>query len=283
MGLYEWSVLLLAGSGVGVVAGLFGVGGSFLLVPILSLTLQVPIEVLVGSCACQVLGPATTACMSYRWRLHDLRIPLILMGGIVAGTILGADWLAQARSQWGEPQLAALVQGCYLYLMWGLGLFSLWESQQHRRGKWVPIGVLNFPWLKPTCSVFGRNRMQQISLISLSGFGLLVGMMSGFLGLSGGVVLVPGLHFLFGIPTKRSARLSMLLVGMIAIQATCIHASYNRIDLGLVALLLVGGTVGAQIGTQLAERTTGGGLRERFAWLLLIAAALLTGSAWFSR
>ena len=280
MGVYEASVLLLAGSGVGVVAGLFGVGGSFLLVPLLSLLLNVPIEILVGSCACQVLGPATAACLSYRLRARDLRVPLILLGGIVSGTLLGADWLEQARHSWGETRLTGLVQGLYLIMMWGLGLFSWWESQQHRRGNWIPLGWLNFPWLKPTCTIFGRNRAQQVSLISLSGFGLLVGVMSGFLGLSGGVVLVPGLHFLFGIPTKRSARISMLLVAFIAVQAICIHASYDRIDLGLVALLLVGGTIGAQIGTQLAERATGGELRETFAWLLLVAAVLLTVTTW---
>ena len=68
----------------------------------------------------------------------------------------------------------------------------------------------------------------------------------------------------------------MILVGLIAVQATCIHAIYRRIDLPIVALLLFGGTVGAQVGVRISERMSGGGLRRQFAWLLLVFATLLT-------
>jgi len=273
----ESLIILIAGTAVGLVAGLFGVGGSFLLVPLLTFATSVPAEILIGSCACQVLGPATAAIRSYRIRFKELRIPLILLGGIVSGTLMGARGL-QAVNQWGNSAaVSAVVQQCYLLLIWSLGLFSLWEANRHRRMKPISIGWLTLPWLGPTLEVFGRQRRHSISIISLSLFGVIVGLMSGFLGLSGGVILVPGLHYLFGIPTKRSARMSMLLVGMIAVQAIFIHASYRRIDLEIVGLLLVGGTVGAQVGVMLSDRTTGGTLRKQFAWLLLVSALGLTG------
>ncbi|MCA8982867.1 MAG: sulfite exporter TauE/SafE family protein [Planctomycetaceae bacterium] len=269
-------IILLAGTGVGVVAGLFGVGGSFLLVPLLGLTTPIPADILVGSCACQVLGPATTATLSYRIRLKEMHLPLILLGGIVSGTLLGARVLARVAESHSAEELSYTVQLCYLGLMWSLGIFGLWEWRQHHRGRAIPIGWLTAPWLKPTCEVFGRQRRQAISVISLSLYGVCVGLFSGFLGVSGGVLLVPGLHYLYGIPTKRSARLSMILVGLIAVQATCIHAIYRRIDLPIVALLLFGGTVGAQVGVRISERMSGGGLRRQFAWLLLVFATLLT-------
>ncbi|WP_237226262.1 sulfite exporter TauE/SafE family protein [Rubinisphaera sp. JC750] len=273
----ESLIILISGTVVGLVAGLFGVGGSFLLVPLLTFATNVPAEILIGSCACQVLGPATAAILSYRIRLKELQIPFILLGGIVSGTLMGARGL-QAVNDYGDADsVSSVVQMSYLLLIWSLGLFSLWEANRHRRMKPISIGWLTMPWIKPTLEVFGRQRRHAISIVALSLFGVIVGLLSGFLGLSGGVILVPGLHYLFGIPTKRSARLSMILVGMIAVQAIFIHAGYHRIDLKIVGMLLVGGTVGAQVGVILSDRTTGGTLRKQFAWLLLASALGLTG------
>jgi len=270
----ESFIVLISGAGTGIVAGLFGVGGSFLLVPLLSMTTSYPMELIVGSCACQVLGPATAASLSHRPRRREFRIPLILMGGIVVGTIVGADALdgLQHSDTVSSETLSRIVQWSYLVLLWSLGLFSWWESRRHRRGKGIAIGWARWKWLRPTCEVFGRNRRHEISIVSLSGFGLFVGFLSGFLGLSGGVVLLPGLHYAYGIATKRSAVMSMILVWLIAFQATLIHAWYERIDLLMVMLLLLGGTLGAKVGVRLSQRMSGGKLREHFAWLLLLTA-----------
>lgn len=268
--------ILLSGTGVGLVAGLYGVGGSFLLVPLLGLLTTIPAEILVGSCACQVLGPATAATLTHRIRLRELQIPLILLGGIVSGTLMGARALEKLAIAGSAEQTLAAIQLGYLALLWSLALFGVWEWIRLRQGRSIPIGWLCFPQLKPTCEVFGRQRRFEISVISLSLYGIAVGLLSGFLGLSGGVILVPGLHYLYGIPTKRSARLSMILVGLIAIQAIMVHASYRRIDLLVVSLLLLGGTIGAQVGVQIAERMTGGDLRKQFTWMLLLFATCMT-------
>ncbi|WP_339741917.1 sulfite exporter TauE/SafE family protein [uncultured Rubinisphaera sp.] len=274
----ESLIVLISGTATGIVAGLFGVGGSFLLVPLLSITTSIPMELIVGSCACQVLGPATAASLSFRQRRRDLRIPCILMGGIIAGTLWGSASLNQLKEQVGSnaDSLTNIVQITYLVLLWSLGIFSLWESMLHKRGKPIPIGWARFKWLRPTCEVFGRNRRHQVSIISLSWFGVFVGFLSGFIGLSGGVIILPGLHYAYGIPTKRAARMSMLLVWLIAFQATIIHAIYQRVDLQTVMILLLGGTLGAKLGVQLSDRMSGGALRQHFAWLLLFTAAGLS-------
>ncbi len=274
----ESFIVLISGAGTGIVAGLFGVGGSFLLVPLLSMTTGYPMELIVGSCACQVLGPATAASLSHRPRRREFRIPLILLGGIVVGTVVGADVLdgLQRSATVSSETLSRTVQWSYLVLLWSLGLFSWWESRRHRRGKGIAIGWARWKWLRPTCEVFGRNRRHEISIVSLSGFGLFVGFLSGFLGLSGGVVLLPGLHYAYGIATKRAAVMSMILVWLIAFQATVIHAWYERVDLLMVTLLLLGGTLGAKVGVRLSQRMSGGKLREHFAWLLLLTAVGLS-------
>jgi len=274
----ESAIILISGTAVGVIAGMFGVGGSFLLVPLLSIATSVPIQFLVGSCTSQVLGPATAALLSFRIRRRDLRIPVILMGGIVMGTLAGSEFLSQMQQRLGEDSQAmtAAIQYSYIALLWILGLFSLWEARLHRQGKPLAIGWLKFSKLKPTCEVFGRDRKQKISVISLSLFGLFVGFLAGFLGLSGGIILFPGLHYAYGIPSKRSAIMSLILVWMIAFQATLIHAAHGRVDLYVVALLLVGSTFGAKFGVYLSLRTTGGKLREHFAGLLLGTASAIT-------
>ena len=274
----ESAIILVSGAAVGIIAGLFGVGGSFLLVPLLSIATSVPIQFLVGSCTSQVLGPATAALLSFRIRRRELRIPLILMGGIVMGTLTGSEILSEMQKQLGDDSrmLTAAIQYSYIALLWILGLFSLWESRRHRKGRPLSIGWLKFPNIKPTCEVFGRNRKQKISVISLSLFGLFVGFLAGFLGLSGGIILFPGLHYAYGIPSKRSAIMSLVLVWMIAFQATLIHAVHGRVDLNVVMLLLVGSTFGAKLGVYLSSRTTGGKLREHFAGLLLGTASIIT-------
>lgn len=274
----ESAIILVSGTVVGIAAGLFGVGGSFLLVPLLSIATSVPVHLLVGSCTCQVLGPATAALLSFRIRKRDLQIPVILLGGIVMGTLAGSEALSALQRTMGESSQAmtSIIQQCYLALLWVLGLFSLWEARRHRQGNPLPIGWLRFPKVKPTFEVFGQNRRHHISVISLSWFGLFVGFLAGFIGLSGGVILFPGLHYAYGIPTKRSAILSLILVWMIALQATLIHAAHDRVDLNVVALLLVGSTFGAKLGVYLSFRSTGGKLREHFAGLLLGTASAIT-------
>jgi len=239
---------------------------------------SLPTEIIVGSCACQVLGPATAATLSYRHSKRDFRVPFMLLGGIVVGTVWGSTLLDHLKtaSESDPTTVKQAVQSSYLLLLWGLGSFSLWESIQARRGKRIPIGWARLSFLKPTCEIFGRNRRQRISIASLSWFGLAVGFLSGFLGLSGGVVLLPGLHYAYRIPSKRAVKMSMLIVFLIAIQATIIHARAERVDLSIVMILLVGGTIGAKLGARLSERMSGGKLRKHFAWLVLGTALLLT-------
>ena len=203
---------------------------------------------------------------------------MILLGGIITGTLAGSEVLSALEQHFGESSTAmtSTIQQAYLALLWVLGLFGLWESRRHRQGRPLAIGWLSFSNLKPTCETFGRNRRHKISVISLSWFGLLVGFLAGFMGLSGGVILFPGLHFAYGIPTKRSAIMSLILVWMIAMQATIIHAAYHRVDLKVVAILLVGSTFGAKLGVYLSQKLSGGKLREHFATLLLATAIALT-------
>lgn len=281
----ESLIILISGTVTGIVAGLFGVGGSFLLVPLLGIATSIPMEIIVGSCACQVLGPATAATLSYRPRLRDFRVPLTLLGGIVMGTLVGSDTLHSLhKSVAVNPQVIEnAVQVGYIGVLLLVSLLQLLETIAWHSHRPLGIGWARCKWLPPTCEIFGRNRRHKVSLITLAAFGLGVGFLSGFLGLSGGIVLVPGLHYAFGVPTKRSVTMSMILVWLIAIQATCVHCLYERVDLQIVMLLLVGGTVGARVGAKISSKMAGPSLRRHFAWLTLgCALALILHQIWGS-
>ncbi|QDT64332.1 sulfite exporter TauE/SafE family protein [Calycomorphotria hydatis] len=267
------------GFAVGCVAGLFGVGGGFLLVPLLSLFPGITVEVAVGSAACQALGPATTALLARRPKRSHFRLPLTLLGGLLIGVFLGSELLTIA-DEWGTITLGGhdidvselAVMGIYCLLFISLGLFSIIESRTSDGidlGHLIGLDRLQIP---PLVQYTGTSRPTSLPVICW--FGLAVGTLSGLLGMSGGLVLIPGLLYLFRMETRQTAAVSLVIVWLISFQATIAHAWAGRVDLMLVSALLLGGTLGARLGANLAGSWSGKHLRGRFGWLLLIAAGI---------
>lgn len=271
-------VILIVGMTAGMIAGLFGVGGNFLIVPALSLLPELPISVIVGSGICYVLGPATTAILARRPKANDWALPLILVGGIISGTVIGAELLErakvvdsmQAEAQWQLSRV--IVLGVYFVLLLFIGSFAIWESGQSkkRNGKQQPEPTREKRWWHVE---FPDERLG--SLFSLSYFGFGVGVLSGLLGISGGVVLFPGLLYLYGFRTRDAVKTTVVTTWLISFQGTIIHAWYENVSLNVVILLLIGGTIGARLGAEIGSRISGKGLRRQFGWLVL-ATSLLT-------
>ena len=103
---------------------------------------KIPTEMIVGSCACQVLGPATAASLSYKPRRRDLRLPIMLLGGIVAGTIWGADTLHLLTSTAAADDATAMhaVQLGYILVLYAISLFHFVEAGLRDRGRPMSIG-----------------------------------------------------------------------------------------------------------------------------------------------
>lgn len=278
---------ILVSAGVGFVSGLFGVGGSFLLVPILSFMMSVPMPIVVGSSACQVLGPATTAILARGLRRVEPRVPLILFGGLLTGVYLGANLLEWAQhnalSKTDTPSIITpdnLVLAVYFLVLTSLGILVIAETSG-----WIPSTIGNNGWLRkvrlpPFIEITATHNEKPIqvslSIPCLSWFGLGVGFLSGLLGISGGLVVMPGLVYFFGVPTRAAIRISMATVWIIAVQSTIIHGLHHNIDLVLVCCLMVAGTIGARIGAEFARKIAGKDLRRWFGWLIL-ATSLFVG------
>lgn len=279
--LLDFIVIVAAGGGIGWLAGLFGVGGGFLIVPILNIVLGVPVEFAVGASACQILGPATTALLARRLTLPALNFPFTLTGGLFLGVTAGTLTF-RALETIGETDLfgrqvspAQLsVLSIYFVVMVLIGTFSLWETSRSNAGNQVSTGwIAN--WKLPPLVSFREFEGERVSLPIVCWFGLGVGFLSGLLGMSGGLILIPGMIYLLGMRVEKAVLPTLVIVWIISFQATIVHAWNGYVDLKLVSALLLGGTLGAQLGARTGQLWGGTKLRQRFGWLLLVSASLI--------
>ena len=283
---FAWDELLtfgLAGAAIGFLSGVFGLGGGFLIVPVLHILLRVPMNLAVGAGACQVLGPATTSLLARRPQREHFRVPVMIFGGQLLGTFVGAGVLESAQHYGTDgavelagrtvPMIDLLVLSLYFILLSSIGMFAVWESRRCAADGTARGWLADFP-LPPFCTPIDFER-DRVSIPLLAWFGLFVGFLAGLLGMSGGLLLLPGLVYLMGINTHAAIRATLIIVWLGAIPNTIVHAWNDNIDLWLVSALLVGGTIGARLGSEVGKRWAGPKLRQRFGWLLLATAAMI--------
>jgi hypothetical protein len=169
----------------------------------------------------------------------------------------------------------------YFILLTGLGCFTIWETYREKQNRKIKRGWAT-AWSLPPCSEFPELGRQSLSIPLLCWFGLAVGFLAGLLGMSGGLVLLPALIYLLGLRTHKAILNTVVIVWIVAFQATIVHAWHGNIDLMLVMSLLLGGTIGARIGSEASQKMGGGQLRSGFGWLLLATAVLIAAKiAWF--
>jgi uncharacterized membrane protein YfcA len=278
--------VLVIGALVGLLPGLFGVGGAFVTVPALNLLAGIPLDVAIGSAACQVLGPATTGILHRHAAGElELKMPVVMFGGTAIGLWLGmrfVDWAGDPADMWqlfgrSVPRLETIMMICYFALLVSLATIVSLEWHFHRlrppqsaQGK---LERLRLPPLGDFPELGGRT----FSIPILTTMGAVVGFLNGGMGMGGAIVLIPSLVSLVGVPLHRAITVSLVLSWLGAIGATYGHVMADRVDLGLVALLLVGGTIGAKLGSEIGGRLGGQRLKAYFA-LVILMVALVVGA-----
>lgn len=268
----EWVLDIIVAFIVGTISAIFGVGGGFILVPVLNSLIGIPMNIAVGSAVSYVLGPATTALLYRKVKWNDWRLPLMISGGLFVGVLLGGSVLNSFKDA-ADASLNAevLVLSVYFILLTILGLFSLWESERSAKFRPIPRGWLNGIHLPPRATLREWNG-RKISITVYVWFGVFVGFLSGLLGISGGLLIVPGLLYLFGVPAQQTIVSSMIVVWIVSFQSTIVHAWSGNVDLKLVAALLAGGTIGARFGSSIGRRLGSQALRRNFGILALCTA-----------
>jgi uncharacterized protein len=272
-------LLLGLGGAVGFLSGIFGVGGGFLMTPLL-IFIGIPPPVAVGSEASQILASSSSGVLAHMRRGNvDLRMGMVLVAGGFVGSGFGV-WLFALLRQLGQIDL--VISLCYVVFLGTVGAVMLVESL----GSWVrrrsrPPGTFTrrhrHLWLHglPFKLRFHRSRLY-ISALTPLALGFFVGILASIMGVGGGFLMVPAMIYLLGMPTAVVIGTSLLQIAFVTAVTTYLHAVNNyTVDIVLALALIVGGVIGAQLGSNAGARLRGEQLRILLALLVLAVGVKL--------
>jgi len=278
-------VIVLLGGGVGILSGMFGVGGGFLTTPLL-IFYGIPPTVAVASSATQITGASVSGVLAQMRRNGvDFRMGGVMVAGGVVGSGLGA-LLFRFLQKLG--QIDTVIALTYVVLLGGIGALMARESigtiLAQRRGEKPKrsarrhnrlIAMLPFRWR------FYRSGLY-ISPLAPFGLGLLTGMLTVSLGVGGGFIMVPAMVYLLGMAAGVVVGTSLFQILFVTAATTMIHATTTKaVDIVLAILLLVGSAIGAQIGSRFAMKLKPEYLRLLLALLVLaVALRMAAGLTW---
>ncbi|MCW5697092.1 MAG: sulfite exporter TauE/SafE family protein [Bauldia sp.] len=273
------NMLLMLGMGaaIGFVSGLLGVGGGFLLTPLLIFA-GIPTAVAVGSGAAQVVASSSSAASSYfRRRSVDLRLALVLGSGGAIGSAIGVTVFGLLQRVGQLDLVIAVLYVTFLGIVGGLMLVeSVRTIVNARRGRPTPLRpARQLQWAQnlPFKVRFRRSRLV-VSVIPLIALGLGIGFLGALLGIGGGLMVVPALIYIFRVPTSMVFGTSLVQIVITMTVATVLHAVLNQtVDAILALILIIGGVIGAQFGARSAAVLRGETLRALLAILVLAVGA----------
>ncbi len=271
----------LLGIVVGYVAGMFGIGGGFLLTPLLVVVFHVPLPIAVGSGLCQMIGTALVSFLRHRKvRQGEARFDLLMLPGCLLGVTAGTrtiSYLVGAGSlhlgTHSIPWVSLVVESCYAVML----LFVAWNYWRHGGAKvdvlqYLRPGPLSRIRLGPAIDL-PKPGLLGVSAILISLIGLGMGFLSGLLGIGGGVALNPVLIYGYGFPIRQAVGTGIMVLFVTAVVGTVDHALRGHVNLALATVILIGGALSAQIGALATRKLSGSALGRIHAVVILAAVA----------
>jgi uncharacterized membrane protein YfcA len=271
-------LLLGMGAGVGFLSGLFGVGGGFLMTPLL-IFIGIPPAVAVGTEANQIVAASVSGVLAH-WRRGnvDFKMGLVLLLGGLAGSTLGVMLFSFLR---GVGQIDLVISLCYVIFLGVIGALMLFESARTiRRRKTAPgqrrkLHQHNWVHGLPLKMRFRRSKLY-ISALMPFGIGFLVGVLAAIMGVGGGFVMVPAMIYLLGMPTTVVIGTSLFQIIFVTANVTFLQAYANQtVDVVLALMLLIGAVIGAQFGARAGAKLHGEELRGLLALMVLAVCGKL--------
>jgi len=273
-------VLLLIGIGaaVGFLSGLFGVGGGFLITPLL-IFLGIPTTVAVATGANQVVASSVSGTIA-QWRRGnvDFKLGAIMVVGGIIGSTVGVSVVAFMKKL---GQVDLFISLTYVIMLGVIGSLMLTESLNaifKRRSESSSASKRSsHVWIHglPLKMRFHRSKLY-ISAIPPIALGIFIGFLSGVMGVGGGFVMVPALVYMLRVPTNVVIGTSLFQTIFVAGYTTVMQSWQNQaVDAVLALLLIVGGVVGAQFGARVGQGLRGEELRAMLAALVLVVAIRL--------
>ncbi|AYE85551.1 MAG: sulfite exporter TauE/SafE family protein [Sulfitobacter sp.] len=269
-------LLLGLGGIVGILSGMFGVGGGFLITPLLFFV-GIPPAVAVATSTNQIVASSFSALLAHlKRRTVDFRMGWVLLAGGLVGSGIGMFIFNYLKSL---GQVDLLVTLCYVIFLGIIGGLMFFESLRaiRRTRKGGRVQRKKHYWVHglPIKMRFRVSGLY-ISVIPPVLVGAAVGMLSAIMGVGGGFIMVPAMIYLLGMPTKVVIGTSLLQIIFVTGFTTMLHATTNQtVDIVLAVLLLVGGVLGAQVGTRIGVRMQAEQLRILLAVLVLAVCGKL--------
>ncbi len=265
-------LLLGMGTGVGMLSGIFGVGGGFLMTPLL-IFIGVPPVVAVATEANQIVASSVSGVLAH-WRRHnvDFKMGFVLLVGGLLGSTIGV-WLFKLLRDIGQIDL--VIKLSFVLFLGIIGALMAVESIRAIRRSRSSAGqrrkLHQHNWLHglPFKMRFRRSKLY-ISALLPATIGFVVGILAAIMGVGGGFFMVPAMIYVLGMPTSVVVGTSLFQIIFVTANVTFLQAYQNQtVDIVLALILMTGGVVGAQLGTRVGGRLKGEHLRGLLATLVL--------------
>ena len=269
-------VLLGLGGLVGFLSGVFGVGGGFLMTPLL-IFIGVPPPVAVATEANQIVASSVSGMLAHWRRMGvDFKMGLVLLSGGIAGSTAGVFLFTYLRQ---IGQIDLVISLAYVFFLGIIGLVMLLESVRtavrRRGGQRRKLHRHTFVHGLPFKMRFRRSKLYISALLPLS-IGMVVGVLAAIMGVGGGFLMVPAMIYLIGMPTAVVIGTSLFQITFVTAYVTFLQAVNNQtVDIFLALLLMFGGVIGAQLGTRAGAKLKGEELRGMLALIVLAVCGKL--------
>lgn len=273
-------LLLGIGAAVGILSGMFGIGGGFLLTPLLIFT-GIPPAVAVSTGANQIVASSVAGAFAHwRRRAIDIKMALVMLGGGIIGALIGVALFRYLRSL---GLIDLVISLSYVFLLGSVGALMLYESgraiwRSRKSAAPLPRSPSHHSWVHglPIKMRFKQSRLY-VSAIPPFMLGVLVGLLASIMGVGGGFFLIPAMIYLLRIPTNIVIGTSLFQIIFVMAFTTILQSVTNKtVDIVLALFLIIGGVVGAQIGAAAGQRLKGEELRAILA-IIVVGVALRLG------
>jgi len=274
-------LIVFIGMIVGALSGLFGVGGGFLMTPLL-IFLGIPPVVAVGSEAPHVLASSVSGVIAH-WRKKnvDFKMGFFLLSGGVIGSTLGVNLFKLLKTY---GQIDIVIQFLFIIFLGFIGMSMAFESakttiKNYRTTSAIRTKLHQHSWIHglPFKLRFHRSKLY-ISALPPILIGFFVGVLSAMMGVGGGFIMIPAMVYILGMSTNVVVGTSLFQIIFVTANSTFFQSYINQtVDIVLSALMILGGVIGAQIGVRLGSQLKAEYLRGILAILvLLVCAKILT-------
>ncbi len=265
-------LLLALGGLAGILAGMFGIGGGFLMTPLL-IFIGVPPAVAVATSSNQIVAASVSGCIAHFRRGNvDIKMGIVLLLGGVLGSTLGVALFAWLKS---EGQIDLVISLTYVLFLGTIGVLMAMESfraiRRIKSGQPAPVKKIRALHALPLPfkMKFPRSELEISALLPL-GVGVVAGILVSLMGIGGGFIMIPAMIYLLGMPTAVVVGTSLFQTIFTTGNVTILQAATTQtVDVVLAMILLTGSVIGAQFGSTLSLKVSAEKLRAMLALMVL--------------